>query len=216
MTATIPATVPPSATATWSATATPSVTATPSATATSTTVETHTPTATATWTPSPSPSSPAGVQVLSNGGFENDVDGDGVPDDWQVSGPDPTLVSRSGDQTYEGDFSMLASSLGWQSYVVYQDIPVNPGESYSFSGWMNVPRTSGWFRASAQLVELDTSGRVLNTITARDQTAATSGWVPSQASVSVRLTTATLRVQLRLQVLRADVWVDGFSLTRTK
>ncbi|TAK34068.1 MAG: hypothetical protein EPO21_10825, partial [Chloroflexota bacterium] len=82
----------PSSTATSSPTATPSATATLSATATST--ATSTPTSTITPTPTPPPT----VQVLSNAGFENDDDGDGIPDGWQVSASDPTLVSRSEDR----------------------------------------------------------------------------------------------------------------------
>lgn len=198
-------------------TPTSSPTNTPAPTATPTVPPaTATPTATVQPTATPTSASPPSGNLLSNAGFELDGNGDGDPDGWQITSPGAPLVSRSGSQHSEGSFSLLADSTKGESFVVYQDLPVKPGEVYDFSGKMNVPSRSGWFRAGLQLLALNPSGRALTTATALSQSSTTSGWVSRQTSLTVPKDATTLRVQLKLEYLRAGVYVDGFSLTRTR
>jgi len=100
--------------------------------------------------------------------------------------------------------------------VVYQDIPVRPGEAYSLDGRLNVPANTGSFRASVQLVVLNTWGGTLSTVTARSQTTATSGWVTTPGSVTIPNGGTTLRVQFKGEFLRSEVYLDALSLTRTR
>ncbi|TAK35995.1 MAG: hypothetical protein EPO21_04475 [Chloroflexota bacterium] len=208
----------PTRTSTSVATATATQTQTPTATSTEvgqrSATPTLTPTLSSTLTPTPTATRAAltSGNLLSNGGFEQSVNDDGVPDGWRVLAAQPVLVSRSPAQKYEGSFSLLASSRLGQSSIIYQDVPAKPGERFSFSGWMNVPSSSGWFRASVQLLAMKPDGRILTTVVARAQSSTTPGWVPVNASAVVPKDATILRVQLRLETLRADVYVDGFSL----
>lgn len=171
-----------------------------------------TPTPLPTATPAPSPVG----NLLSNAGFEQDGNGDGDPDGWQITAPGGPVVSRSGLQHSEGSFSLLADSTRGESFVVYQDLPVKPGEVYDFSGKMNVPSRTGWFRAGLQMLALNSSGRALATATALSRTSATAGWVSGQTSLTVPQGATALRVQVKLEYLRAAVHVDGLSLMRTR
>ncbi|GEM_PF-4620990 len=231
----------PTKTATPTRTATPTKTATPTQTPTTTPMLTNTPTvtptpsatsaqATATRTPTTTantavptatatptlPSSPGG-NLITNGGFEQDADGNSLPDDWSVmSAGYASLVSRSSDARWEGSYSLRANSTKGESFVVYQDVPITPGEGYDFTGQLNVPSSSGWFRASIQVVVLNRYGGTLSTSTALSKTATTAGWAPASSSLTIPSNGATLRVQVKLESLKADVRADGFSLLRTR
>lgn len=198
------------------ATATPTLTPTSTFTPTSTATPTRTPTPTWTFTPTATPEVLSGLGLLSNSGFEEDVEGNGEPDNWIASGANPGQIARSDRQHYEGSSSLLASSTQRDSFAVYQDVSVRPGESYSFSGWINVPTSSAWFRASVQILSLTSSGHVVTTTNARVQSGTTHGWVPATAGVTATLDVTTLRVQLKLEMLSGEVYVDGFSLVRTR
>ncbi len=186
----------------------------PVSTPTATPTATSTPVSTPTPTPTPTPL-PGGNQ-LRDGSLEDDVNQDGIPDYWQVSNSYGALVTRSSNQHYDGAYSMLASGRNGQKLIVYQDVPVNPGESYSFSGQMKATNGSGWFQAGAQLLVLNQYGGLITTVNAGAVTSNTGGWVPAAARLTVPNSGATVRVQLRLDYLRADVYADAFSLVRTK
>lgn len=226
----------PTPTSTATRTATP--TRTPAATSTAT--PTHTPppatstptpttvSATPTWTPTPVPRTPTptatptatpappGDNLLANSGFEQDGDSDTIPDGWSVAAGCVNLVSRSPDRRWEGSHSLRANSTRGESFVVYQDVPVKPGESYRSAGRINVPTSHAWFRANVQLVVLNRYGGTITTVTALSQTSTTNGWVSATADLNVPSAGTTIRVQLKLESLKADVYADGFSLTRTR
>jgi len=226
-TSTLTATVETVATATETPTATTTATAAITATATPTTTATATSIATATQTASPTPSQtstrtstpttgPSGGNVLLNGGFETSSSGV-TPDAWLLSNGAPSnVVTRNGLQHSDGSYALRANSNGGQSFTVYQDLSVNPGERYSFSGGINVPTSTGSFNASVQLQALNQYGGTVGSATTAGaaQTTTTAGWVATNGSFTVPNGATTLRVQLRLTTLKADVYVDGFTLTR--
>jgi outer membrane protein assembly factor BamB len=204
----------PSPVGTETPTPTPSSTRTPTRTATVTSTPTSTATALPTSTRTPTPTAgPLPPGPLVNGGFELDSGGDALPDGWQVSSAGTGLAARNAAQHAEGSFSLRINSTRGESFVVYQDVPVRPGERYSFSGQMNVPSNSGSFRANVELVMRNQWGGTIGTTTALSQTATTATWTPASASVTVPSGAANLRVQVRVEYLKADVYVDGFVLT---
>jgi hypothetical protein len=81
---------------------------------------------------------------------------------------------------------------------------------------VNVPANTGTFRASVQLVALNSWGGTISTVTPLSQTSATSGWVPATGSITIPNGAATLRVQVKFEFMRSDAYVDALSLTRTK
>jgi hypothetical protein len=195
-------------------TPTPSSTRTPTRTATITSTPTSTATASSTSTRTPTPTSgPLPPGPLLNGGFEQDSGGGALPDGWQVSSAGTGLAAQNGAQHAEGSFSLRISSTRGESFVVYQDVPVRPGQRYSFSGQMNVPSSAGSFRASVELVMRNQWGGTIATTTALSQSATTANWTPASASVTVPSGATNVRVQVRVEYLKADVYVDGFALT---
>ena len=224
MLALAPAAGPPgtaTATPTMTQTSTTAETNTPTATPTQTNTPTQTQTATPTRTPTQTATStatstqvslPAG-NLLTNPGFEADANGDNLPDSWTLSSGSASVISRSSAQEYEGDYSLRATG---GSPIVFQDVPAAPGQVYNFAGRLNVPANTGSFRASIQLVALNMWNGSLSTVTVLSQTSATSGWVPATGSIALPNGTAKVRVQVKFEFVNSDVYVDGFSLTRTK
>jgi outer membrane protein assembly factor BamB len=216
----------PTSTSTPTRTATPTGTSTPTQTAVPTATSTINPLVpTATFTPTvPPPTAtktltpiPEGVVALRNPSFEQAGANGAIPDSWTVSSAGLNLVSRSAEQHREGSYSLKASSARGESFVINQDISgVRPGEVYTFSSALYSTGSSGWFRANVQLVLLNQFGGTLSTTTVQTLTANSNAWVPGSTSITIPSGGTTIRVQIRLESLRATVYADGFSLTRIK
>jgi hypothetical protein len=124
-----------------------------------------------------------------------------------------SFVSQSGSQFIEGTHSAKMSSTRGDTFTVYQDVPVTPGQTASFSGQLNVPIAYGNFRASVLLIAQNQWGGAINSaVSAGSVTATTGGWLPVTASMVVPSNAATVRVQIKLEQLHADVYADAFSL----
>ncbi|GAI13185.1 unnamed protein product, partial [marine sediment metagenome] len=69
-------------------------------------------------------------ELLVNGGFEDDIDSDGVPDAWSTHGGNLIKVNspvNSGEHA--------AEFTACDRDYFYQVVPVQPGATYNFSGW---------------------------------------------------------------------------------
>jgi hypothetical protein len=198
---------------------TPTITLTPTASAvvTATAPLPSTPTLTPVSTPPPPTPSPLpGASLLTNGGFEVNSNGDGVPDGWSVTPANWShLVSASSEEQAEGAVSLRASGSGGQSYTVSQELPVSPGQTYNLSGALNIPSTSGAFQAQVQLYVLTKYKGPVSTTVVSSHTAGTGGWVPINGTVQIPSNGGLLRVQLKVSNMHADVHLDGLSLTRS-
>jgi hypothetical protein len=210
------------------ATATASRTPTPTLAATSSpvvTAATSLPTATLESTPTLTPESTSptpttsplgGANLLTNGGFEVDSNGDGLPDEWIVTPANWShLVSGSSTLQTEGAVSLRATGSGGQSYTVWQQIPVTPGQVYNLTGALNIPSTTGAFQAQVQLYVLTKYNGPVSTTIVSSHTARTSGWVPLNGTVQIPNNGGLLRVQLKVSNTHADVHLDELSLTRS-
>jgi len=140
------------------------------------------------------------------------------PDAWLLSAGAPSNAVTQGAQHMEGGFSLEAKSTGGQSFTVYQDVPVVAGKTYSFNGNIMIPTSTGSFNATVQLVQLSQFGGTVGNPSTMGtaQTTTSTSWIPTNGSITIPQTgVTTLRVQLKLTTLKADVFTDGFSLIRT-
>ena len=98
------------------------------------------------------------VNVLANGGFEADADGNSRPDGWSSTG----RFTRSTAVVRTNSYSGRHAATDNANYTITQTIPsVRPGTSYRFSGWLIIPATTDSFFIRPQVRWLSTSGRVL-------------------------------------------------------
>jgi hypothetical protein len=115
----------------------------------------------------------------------------------------------------DGTYSLLARSTTGNTFTVYQDVPVSPGQAYSLASQVRVPTASGQFRATVQLVARNVWGGTLSTASAPSQTTTNSTWTSANTSIVIPNGGASLRVQIKLEYLKADVYLDRVVLTRT-
>lgn len=145
----------PSPTPTPTHTATP--THTPTLTPTATPKPTATPTATPTITPTPTPI--ALGELLTNGGFEEIIDG--IPVAWKSYGG----VMEATDQiTHTGRHAVAFSSNTASTKWLYQTVPVSPGFEYVFEGFAlkNDPGMASVFLRLSWYASDDGSGEQLS------------------------------------------------------
>jgi len=216
-------------TATATSTPTPTATLTPTGTATVTPRSTLTATGTATktpmaaraatttWTPNAVPTETAPpvpilpVNLLANPGFEDGTEG-GRPALWMLSGF-PESVSTDTTIVRSGVASIKHSSSTGPSYNVYQEVEIEGGRSYSFSGWVRVEDVKGYFNFSLQLLPLNVHGGVIQTVTLDSFRGTTGGWVEvKRANISMPAETARLRVVMKVDYLKATIFVDDLAL----
>jgi len=181
----------------------PSVDGSPSPTATPT--PPNTPTA----TPTPATPTPAVANLLLNGGFELDANGDGRPDSWTSS----SRFTRSASLVRSGGYAGKHFASNNASYTIVQQVAnLHAGQSYRFSGAVNIPSTSDNFTFKLDVQWRNSSGSTLRTDTLKTYSKSTSGaW--DQVSVLLSLApTGTSSAQIRMVVssLNATVSVDDF------
>ncbi len=102
----------------------------------------------------------ANAFMLSNGGFETDVEPDGMPDDWGMwqsawtashygwFGPSDIIVNTSPGQAHSGSVSIelrAGDSTGWgYAMMIQEPIAATAGQTYTASFWgMQLDGTGG-------------------------------------------------------------------------
>lgn len=93
-----------------------------------------------------------GENLLPNGDFEEDADGDGLPDDWEIVPPlvFDTEIRHSGDRSVRIDSDSVAInnfSKGW--------VDLEPNTTYTLSGWMKTEAIEGGHGAQIYPYEFD-------------------------------------------------------------
>jgi hypothetical protein len=196
----------PTPTNTATPTNTPTDTATP--TNTSTNTPTATATATATNTPTNTPTPLPDPNLLSNGGFELDADGDTRPDAWSSD----SRFTRSNSNVRSGSFAGRHYATNNSGYTIFQRVPVTPGKAYAFTGWVNILPTTDSFTFRLQVRWLNATNAAISTTTVRSFTAATNAW---EAASNQRLIApaGAVNAEVRMVVssLNATVYVDDLT-----
>jgi hypothetical protein len=208
--------VPPTATATPvppTATATPvppTATATPvPPTATATPVP---PTATSTpapptLTPTPASEGPA-ENLLQNGGFELDANGDTRPDNWTSN----SRVTRSAAVVRFGSYAMRHSATDNANYTISQTVAgVTAGTNYVLLGYVTIPPTGDTFTFNVRVRWLRSDGTIIRTDTARSFTRSTSGWEMARGVHTAPAGAVRARVEMNVSSLNATVYADDFA-----
>jgi hypothetical protein len=145
---------------------------------------------------------------MANPGFELDVDNNSRPDGWTSN----SAFTRSADIAHSGTYSGKHTSTTSVSYNVTQTItPVIAGATYKFSGWVNIPTTSGAFSFTLDVRWRDATGANLSTNTIKAYTAQTAGWDQATGSFVAPANAASALVRMVVSTLNGTVYVDDFS-----
>jgi len=215
--------VPPTATNTSLPTATntpvpPTATNTPvPPTATNTPVlptATSTPLPTATNTPvPPTPTlTPTGEgpaeNLLRNGGFELDANGDTRPDNWTSN----TRVTRSAAVVRSGSYAMRHYATDNANYTISQTVAgVTAGTNYVLVGYVAIPPTSDTFTFNVRVRWLRSDSTIIRTDTARSFTGSISGWEMARGVYAAPAGAVQARVEMNVSSLNATVYADDFA-----
>lgn len=99
------------------------------------------------------------------------------------------------------------------SYATSQVVGgVVAGQTYSFSGWVNIPRTEDKFTFKIQLDWRDSANHTLGSDTVKTYSALTSGWSQATATVVAPPGASSCEVRMDITSLRAPIYVDDFAL----
>lgn len=153
------------------------------------------------------PPPPTG-NLLGNGGFELDADGNG-PDDWTSNA---SFTRSSAIAAREGAFVGRHATPGESTYNVESDAPVVGGQRYVLSGFVNAPVNSDKFRFLVKIKWRGSSGNI-STVTIAKFTDDTAGtWASFTATVTAPSTATVGRVIMTVNGLNGTVFVDDFVL----
>jgi len=155
----------------------------------------------------PPPPSP---NLLKNSGFEEDADGDSVPDDWSSSGQ----FTRNDTMVLNGDYSGMQEASGTSSYAVSQAVAgLTAGKTYTFSGYVLItPATRGAFAVRLEVEWLDNNGNSIGTSTIKSYAQRLIRWDLAAQSLVAPTGAAQARVQMLVDRLNGTIFVDDFAL----
>lgn len=151
-----------------------------------------------------------GQQVLRNGGFDSDADGDGQPDAWVAQPAAGDALAWDGEVRQSGGHSVRirrpAGAEGLSPAWVQEGIAVTPALRYELSA---ATRADAFGREVRLAVEWLQAGQVLAAEELRDQTA--EGW--QRKSLRVLAPPAAEQARVLLQAVSGGtVWFDAAAL----
>ncbi|WP_448543098.1 LamG-like jellyroll fold domain-containing protein [Roseiflexus sp.] len=170
------------------------------------------PTATATpvlptLTPTPAGEGPA-ENLLQNGGFELDANGDTRPDNWTSN----SRVTRSAAVVRFGSYAMRHSATDNANYTISQTVAgVTAGTNYVLLGYVTIPPTGDTFTFNVRVRWLRSDGTIIRTDTARSFTRSTSGWEMARGVYTAPAGAVRARVEMNVSSLNATVYADDFA-----
>lgn len=202
----------PTATYTITPTRTPTKTLTPTNTRTPTITPTPSDTPTPTDTPIPKPTArPNKYQVADNRSFENDSDGDGIPDDWE-EGQLTSKDKRDCNVSYTGDCSFRFRGEN-KSKVLLQDIYIDNGEEddhLTLTVWAKGQDVPAGETFSAELVIFYNNGSKDRHTLEFDATK--TKWQSATDRSKAKRSYGTLRIRLMYGGTSGKVWFDNVYL----
>jgi len=163
-----------------------------------------------------------GSNLVQNPGFEDDLNGDNVPDFWNPwPTPPPSGVAFAWDNiTYHsGAHSVRVESTSSGSFGMWrQVVTVTAGAVYNFSGYVGFEGITPPSRCNLQLVFRDTSGGVINMVDFpfHDGTRELAYDFPRELKIRAPASAVTAEINLLLRGL-GKAWFDniffGLALT---
>ena len=160
------------------------------------------------------------ANLLPNPGFEQDADGDGLPDGWRLVGGDSGIeggarLDESGPRSGERSWAVDLARTGTSAMLV-TDVAVRPGVEYSLRSWIRTedvaPEVAPADVAAArvQVVQRGVPGR-------RGAAAAfgytgTSAWSRHDAGVRTAAGVEWVQVRLLIRGGSGRAWFDDLSL----
>jgi hypothetical protein len=147
--------------------------------------------------------------LLQNSGFEDDTDGDSVPDNWTTSGQ----FTRDNTLVYSGGYSGMQEADSRSSYTVSQTVAgLAAGKTYTFSGYVQiVPAVRSIFTVSLQVEWADSSGTTISTSTIKTYTQRLIRWDLATQSLVAPAGAAKAQIQMAVSGLSGAIFVDDFA-----
>lgn len=150
------------------------------------------------------------ASLLSQGGLDNDSDGDGRPDGWWSL----SRFTSTTESVFSGARAGRAESDG-TSFAPGQTVGrVSAGATYHVSGWASVPLTSDvTIRMSVRWRRSDGTSIASDEFAVRS--GATPGWIQFGASLTAPSGATQANLEIRLVGLRGVMYLDQFTFART-
>jgi len=155
-------------------------------------------------------SAPPSDNQLTNPNFELDVNNDGQPDGWSTN----SRFTRSSQDAYSGTYAGTHAATDDTGYTISQ--PVNglaAGQTYRFSGWVNIPSTTDAFSFRLQVRWRNATNATISTTPITTYSAATNGWRHARATFVAPAGTTNAQVLMTASSLNATINVDDFRFT---
>jgi hypothetical protein len=148
--------------------------------------------------------------LLQNGSFEEDGNGDGKPDIWSTN----AKFTRSSETTpNDGGFVGRFRATDNSGATIQQTVQdLTAGSTYNFSGWVNVPATSDAFTFKLQVKWRNASNSAISTKVIKSYTSPTGGWNEATGSLVAPAGTTNALVQMVVSSLNGTIYIDNFSL----
>jgi hypothetical protein len=148
-----------------------------------------------------------GMNLLGNGGFEQDANGDGAPDVWTTN----EAFTRSGAVVNDGAFSGRHESDADAAYSVRQVVDgISAGTSYDFTGSVNVATTTDTFTFVVRVQWLTQTGTIIGAAQFAKFTSTTDGWVDVSNTATAPSGAVKARVIMSVRSLNGIIYVDTF------
>ena len=156
-------------------------------------------------TPTPTGEGPA-VNLLQNGGFELDANGDTRPDNWTTN----TRVTRSAAVVRSGSYAMRHYATDNANYTISQTVAgITAGTNYVLLGYVNIPPTGDAFTFRIRVRWLRSDNTIIRTDTPRSFTSSTGGvWEMARGVYAAPTGAVRARVEMNVSSLNATVYAD--------
>jgi PKD repeat protein len=152
---------------------------------------------------------PTADNLLTNGSFEIDADGDTRPDGWTEH---IAFLRHTTVPPIDGTYVGRHASSGGHSYTVYANAPVVAGRVYSMSGHYLAATTSDSFTLQIKIKWRGAGGNI-STVTIKKYTDDTAGaWTSFSGIVTAPPTATSARVMMQVKSLNTNFHVDDFVL----
>ncbi len=150
------------------------------------------------------------LNLVRNGGFERDRNGNHRPDFWTVN----PAFTRTSLARHDGTYSGRHRSAADVSYTIRQDLnDVVAGETYHFEGWTKIPATSDAFFYRIRIVWFGSNGAKISTSGIDAFTAQTVTWAHTAENVTAPAGTVRGKMVMSVSGLSGTIYADSFSLT---
>ncbi|MFQ3632406.1 LamG-like jellyroll fold domain-containing protein, partial [Roseiflexus sp.] len=170
---------------------------------------------TATSTPLPPTATPAPIgegpaqNLLQNGGFELDANGDTRPDNWTTN----ARVTRSAAVVRSGSYAIRHYATDNANYTISQTVAgVAAGTNYVLLGYVTIPPTGDAFTFNVRVRWLRSDNTIIRTDTARSFTGSTGGvWEMARGVYTAPSGAVQARIEMNTSSLNATVYADDFA-----